>query len=420
MRKQLSIALLSLLSLIAGGSATPSPPSILLSAPAAPAGSLIAYLQGLSANAASGNTNILIGQHANYFPSTSSNPINWTSLIHSVAASYGQMDPCTTSATAASLSVPAFSSGNQCGGTSTGFAPAMIAVTMGTGTPGATIWSGDSSGTTTTVGLSGSPMNGLGTANDLCANNYIVTVFSDIQNPANVSSSSVNIANVLTSGNSLNTQLLSYVDNFASILKGINCKVLVRLLHEENLSNSWWWSLVSGNGPGGGTTTGQQQAQLFQLIHDRLVITDGVTNALWVYNVNSSVGNYVNGYCQNTGGTTCVSSPSYSIANDVDIVSYDCYFAAPFCGSDAAYTALTALGKPIMMFEAGCANSPPSSNTCDNNAYLNDLVTNAPLIIGVQYFAQEWALSQQQNALATMTNAHALTHANLPSGVNLH
>jgi hypothetical protein len=279
---------------------------------------------------------------------------------------------------------------------------------MGRGTAGAVQWESDPS-TATTSGIAGTPMDGVNTAKDLCASNIIPGFWGSVMNPSYTTTDpAVNIANVLTNGTTENTHLLAELDLVATQLKQIPCVVTWRVMTE--LNGNWnWYGLVSGNGPSGGTTTPAQQIQVYQLMHDRLV-ADGVTNVLYVYNVNDAVGSF----------TAAYPGDAY-----VDILSYDCYSPAPACGQNStAYAALATFkpSKPLWIYEASCtAPTGGTQNTCDNNAYLTDVIAHAPNVTAIIFWSEAGSeLSTQQNALSVMTNSHSITKANLPPGVAQH
>lgn len=357
-----------------------------------PTEALIAYFDSLDTAARAGNQKILIGEHLVYYPSSAN--LTWP------AAAYQQLSPCGVSSIA-NATVPAYAAGSSCGGASTGKAPAIGVFTFGVATPGAVLWPPDASKTTATTGDYGSPMNGIAVANDMCAAGVIPMLHNGPNNPnyatafnGGSSGTQVNITNVLTAGTTENTNLKAELKLEASMLGQIKCPVLARMLGEE--TGNWvWYGLVQGNQGGSCaspcTTTPTQQIALFQLIHDTL-IADGVTNVVWVWGTNASISGYTAGY------------PG---ANYADIVGFDCYQQSG-CGSDPAVAALSPLGKPIWIEEAGCANSAPQPGSCDNSTYLNDVIAHAPFITSVIYFTQNWALSEQLNALAVMTNPKAL------------
>jgi hypothetical protein len=378
---------------------------------------VLTYLQTLQANANSGTKNILIGQHGCYYPP------GWYSPF-AYSASYCQLAPV-SGPTAANVLVPQWnptggtsggpaqgSTGSNGGwvssgavaGTSTGQTPAILGITCGTSTPGASI--GSDGGTV--YGLSGSHMDCIGAANDWLSTTPrgIVALTSVFANPVTntQANGTVNIANVLTTGNQYNTKLLSYIDAFAAIVKQINGTVLFRMFPEWN--GGWFWYGNTGNG---GNASNTQQIALWNLARNRL-IADGVTNVLYTYNVNGGVGNY-GGNGSGTGGP-------YPGSSVVDVVSLDSYTNTPGqqSVSDGSYTALGATGKPMIIFEAG-VNSAGSQTVGGYNNYSqyeSDVIVNAPHYIGIIFWTQTQALSQQLGANTVMGASQSIVRSALP------
>ena len=98
-----------------------------------------------------------------------------------------------------------------------------------------------------------------------------------------------------------------------------------------------------------------------------LIVSQGVTNVLWVYKVNSGAGNY---------------TQYYPGASYVDIVSWDLY---PVEAGDPVYPALMTLNKPIMVAETGenpndGSVAPYSGNT---DQLLNIVKANFPAVFAM-------------------------------------
>jgi mannan endo-1,4-beta-mannosidase len=246
----------------------------------------------------------------------------------------------------------------------------------------------------TTLSMTGSQENGVALANQWIAQGGIplVSLWSD--DPAggayNAAYSGSNFADIYTPGTPVNTAWNAYLDNIAAQLKQINGAVMLRPFVE--LDGNWFWW---GNQP-----TAQFIA-LWQYTWHRIMVTDGVTNALWVYNVNAYSGNY----------TAYYPGSAY-----VDIVSWDSY---PPSSSDATwYNALVALDKPIILAETGVLSSD-NSNVTPYAGNTNDLLqlvkANFPKVVAVVVWCQNAALSEQQGDEAFMTDPAVLSLADMPS-----
>jgi Glycosyl hydrolase family 26 len=357
---------------------------------------LLTYLQSLqaSANSSPGVTiNILTGHHADHYPSGT----------YTMAASYGQFNP-TTGATAANVTIPEYLLHEDNGGTSTGQIVSILHVTPGLNTPGAPSSSCDAF--SSVFGAYGSPEDGLDLANDWISAGGIVHISTWWTNPALSCDLTINIDTLLTSGSTLQNQFLSWVDSLAAILKNIQGTVIYRPLVEEN-GGWYWWGVQNGSASG---MSGANLAALWQLIYNRLKGTDGVTNILFDYNVSDNSGHYSDGY------------PGSAY---VDVVSFDSYSNTPgtiAAGSGGSYSYLLSLGKPLLISEAGVYssdNTMVSPGAWNNDTYyLTDVEANTPQVIAIEYFTQNWALSQQQGAEAVMTDPNIINRTSLPAGVS--
>ena len=246
----------------------------------------------------------------------------------------------------------------------------------------------------TTLSMTGSPENGVTLANQWIAQGGIplVSLWSD--DPAggtyNSAYSGSNFSDIYTPGNAVNTAWNAYLDNIAAQLKQINGPVMLRPFVE--LDGNWFWW---GNQP-----TAQFIA-LWQYTWHRIMVTDGVTNALWIYNVNAYSGNY----------TAYYPGSAY-----VDIVSWDSY--PPTSGDSTWYNALVGLGKPIILAETGVLSSDNSNVTPyagDTNGLLQTVKANFPKVVAVVVWCQNAALSEQQGAESFMTDPAVLSLSDLPS-----
>ena len=345
---------------------TPQPPAELRIKPAA-GQTLLKYMQSIA------GSKILLGQHADFYSGAS------------LANAYDQLG----GTTAATINIPIY------GGGSTGQAPAILGVAMGNGTPGAIA---GASGTYSTVyGGSGIKMNGLGTAQDWVSTNPagIVAVSAWFMDPAtNKLTTSPNVASILTTGSSLQTAFYAYVDSFASLVKQIPATVLLRPFVEFNGN----WETF-----GASSATPAQRAALFQLVRARMT-ADGVTNVLYVWNVNDLVGD-----TESLANTEA----SYPGSAYVDVVSWDIY--SPIPGTSAVRTGLYAyletLGKPIIVFEAGAR----VNNSAGPYTFLTDLITNCPQVCAIIYWCQGWALSGQPGSSQVVSASQIICRSALPS-----
>jgi mannan endo-1,4-beta-mannosidase len=248
----------------------------------------------------------------------------------------------------------------------------------------------------TTTGQVGSTENGAALSNTWLAKGGIPMVSWWPSNPFTGSygpwypTSSSNFAQLTQPGTAAYTAWYKLLDNQIAQLKQINGPVLYRPFVELNGSWSWW----------------EQQNQttfitVWQQMHDYFV-SKGVTNVLWVYNVNTSVGNYTQYY------------PGSAY---VDIVSWDSY---PPVAGDPTYAALATLNKPIMIAETG-VHSPNNSIVSlfagDNSQLLATVKSSFPKVFAVVVFCQHWGLPEQNGEAAFMNDSAVLALSELPSGL---
>jgi hypothetical protein len=244
----------------------------------------------------------------------------------------------------------------------------------------------------TTLSMTGSPENGVALANQWISQGGIVLVSLWSDDPAggvyNAAYSGSKFSDVYTPGNAVNTAWNAYLDKIAAQLKQINGPVLLRPFVE--LDGNWFWW---------GRQPTAQFIALWQYSWNRIMVTDGVTNALWVYNVNAYSGNYTAYYPGN----------SY-----VDIVSWDSY--PPTAIDTLWYNALVGLGKPIILAETGVVSSdnsavvPYAGNT---NDLLQLVKASFPKVVAMVVWCQNAALSEQQGAEAFMTDSAVFNLADL-------
>jgi hypothetical protein len=350
---------------------------------------LLSYLQGLP----TGTTNrIIIGHHPKYYPTVGGSGESWP-----LWTNYAQFDPGGSTGTAANVTIPEYLAGHDAGGTSTGFAPALLLVTPGVQTAGVPALAYD--GSSTGIGMPGSPCDAITLANAWLATGGIVLFNVFWGNPSSLSSyggTTVNIGQLLTTGSAVQNIFFGWCDQVANCLKAIHGTVIFRHLHEMN--GGWYWYGLGVNG-----LTGAQQAQIWVLVYNRIVTYNGVTNALWHY-------------CPNCGGSSMAAYPG---AAYVDIVGYDVYSDTPGQAgvSSGSYAGMVGTGKPIILGEFGSSPSTggPTPGTKDSNAMLQDVKTHTPNVVGLGWFGGTWALSNQLNSLQVMTDAWSVTRSDLPS-----
>jgi mannan endo-1,4-beta-mannosidase len=248
----------------------------------------------------------------------------------------------------------------------------------------------------TDYNLGGSQENGVALSNQWLSAGGIVLLSWWPGNPNSGANSTdennrnINFNDLLTPGTNAYNNWYASLDRLAADLKQINGTVLLRPFVEINGSWFWW-----------GAQNPAQFIQLWQKMHDYLVNTKGVSNVLWVYNVNAGVGNY----------TAYYPGPQYA-----DIVSMDSY---PAGGGDAAmYQQLLGLGKPIIYAETGVISATqPGQYAGDNNAMLQAVEANFPDVVAVVVWCQNWSLSTQNGAAAFMHDSKVINRAGLPSGL---
>jgi hypothetical protein len=180
------------------------------------------------------------------------------------------------------------------------------------------------------------------------------------------------------------------MDQQIAILKSIKGPVMYRPFGEMDGNWSWW----GAQNPATMVTVWQQMHTYF--------VSKGVTNVLWVYNVNSWSGNY---------------TQYYPGAAYVDIVSWDAYPPMP---NDPTYPALETLNKPIMLAESGVET--PNNNAVahfsgDNGQLLATVKANFPKVFAISFWCQNWALPVQNGEAAFMNDPAVISMADLPSGL---
>jgi mannan endo-1,4-beta-mannosidase len=201
---------------------------------------------------------------------------------------------------------------------------------------------------------------------------------------------SINFAQLTQPGTAAYIAWYKLLDAQIAMFKQIKGPVLYRPLLEMNGNWSWW-----------GDQPTAEMITVWQQMHDYFV-SQGVTNVLWVFNVNSWTGNY---------------TQYYPGAAYVDVVSWDAY---PPTSGDPTYTALASLGKPVMLAETGVEganNNAVAPFSGDNSQLLATVKANFPKVIALVIFCQNWALSEQNGAAALMNDPATIAMSDLPSGL---
>jgi mannan endo-1,4-beta-mannosidase len=312
------------------------------------AAALLSYLEGLP----TGTSNrLLSGQHSNYWDSN-------------------QLDQFTGT-------LPNVTIGT------TGLTPAILGTTF-------------SASDIPNFGLDGSAEDGVTLTNAWLAAGGIVQLSLWPGNPqtmdGNQGDLNLSASELLTQGSASYNNWQTYLAALAAKLQQLDGPILLRPLIEIN-GNWFWWGTEN--------FSAAQFIQLWQQMHD-YIVGQGVTNVLWVYNVNAGEGNY---------------TAYYPGANYVDIVSLDSY--PPTSGDVSTYSALQTLGKPIIYSEVGVEEAVPEPATFsgDNSALLATIETNCPGVAAVIVWCQNWALSEQNGAAGFMGDPWIINSTGVPAGL---
>jgi len=178
---------------------------------------------------------------------------------------------------------------------------------------------------------------------------------------------------LITDGTTLNQNWKARLDAIYPYLKELDdagVELLFRPLHEMNQGAFWW-----GGRPGPNGTL-----KLYQITHDYLVKTKGLTNLIWVWNVQDFA-------------TLATDLNNYDPGNDYwDVLALDVYWSDGTGYTTAKYNLIKnkAAGKPIAIGECDVL---PSAGT----------LASQPLWT----FFMGWAeLTQQKNSDATIRNIY--------------
>jgi mannan endo-1,4-beta-mannosidase len=305
-----------------------------------PKAALLSYIQGLVAAGGAAKGQILSGQHLNFWDSN-------------------QWDDTS--------GAPNYTLG------STGISPAIMGFAFGL------------------PGLNTSLATNAAAANQWGAAGGIIDVMWVPQDPRTggypASTDSAAFPGVYTPGNALNTTFNGYIDAVAAAIKSIHYPIILRMFPEEN--GGWFWY---------GAMPSTQIIALWRYTQARL-LADGVSNALFMYNINAGVGNY---------------AQDYPGADVTDIVSEDSY---PPSGNDPAYAALIATGKPFMLGETGASPNQSSIpiGSYNNAQILTTIKASYPLTFAYVIWCQNLSIANQQGGAALLGGS--INRPQLPAGL---
>ncbi|MCM3522185.1 glycoside hydrolase family 26 protein [Curtobacterium sp. P97] len=137
---------------------------------------------------------------------------------------------------------------------------------------------------------------------------------------------------LVTNGTALNTAWKKRLDEivpYLQQLKDAGVPAIFRPIHEMNEQWAWWGGRPGSNG----------SARLYQITHDYLVGTKGMTNLVWAWNVQDNPAGGFSNYYPGTGY--------------VDVVTLDAWYKAfPSAGEYQSLRSIAA-GKPIALAEVG-------------------------------------------------------------------
>ncbi|WP_333769398.1 extracellular catalytic domain type 1 short-chain-length polyhydroxyalkanoate depolymerase [Streptomyces sp. IBSBF 2435] len=221
----------------------------------------------------------------------------------------------------------------------------------------------------------------------MCKPNVSTCDFNGGINGASLSDS--DWSQLITNGSSLNSAYKAKLDTavpYFQQLKDAGIPVLFRPLHEMNEGWAWWGGRSGANG----------SARLFQITHDYLV-SKGLTNIIWVWNVKDTDQN---------GGSGGVSG-FYPGDSYVDVASLDPWVHT-WPGSDW-YNAMlnVAHGKPVSLAEVGTVPTAAQLASQPQWAWFmiwSEYLTSANSTAGLQAtFNSSRVLSQGQFTIPTGT-----------------
>ena len=240
-----------------------------------------------------------------------------------------------------------------------------------------------------TEGLNPNASNGFVTlSNAWLAQGGIVEVSESPNSPI---ASGETYADVHTPGTQSYANWHSYLDAQIVKFKQVNGAVLWRPFNEINGSWSWW--------PG---ETAADFVLVWQQTHD-YVISQGVTNVLWLWNIND---------WDSSGGGSWYPGSSY-----VDVVSIDAY-PPDTQGVNQVYNFELTTGKPIIFAEVG-GDSNNSAADIQPGMFNNDTIiatvkASFPKAVAIVFWCQNEGLALQQGESSVMSDPAVITLGALP------
>jgi mannan endo-1,4-beta-mannosidase len=240
-----------------------------------------------------------------------------------------------------------------------------------------------------TEGLNPNASNGFVTlTNAWLAQGGIVEVSESPNSPI---ASGETYADVHTPGTQSYANWHSYLDAQIVKFKQVNGAVLWRPFNEINGSWSWW--------PG---ETAADFVLVWQQTHD-YVISQGVTNVLWLWNIND---------WDSSGGGSWYPGSSY-----VDVVSIDAY-PPDTQGVNQVYNFELTTGKPIIFAEVG-GDSNNSAADIQPGMFNNDTIiatvkASFPKAVAIVFWCQNEGLALQQGESSVMSDPAVITLGALP------
>jgi len=206
------------------------------------------------------------------------------------------------------------------------------------------------------------------------------------QEPINPFASGEAVTDIWVPGTTTNNKWKAYLDTQVALFKQIKGAVIWRPFPEPN-----------GNHFGSQFTPAQFQI-FWQYTHDYM-ISQGLNNVLWVFNLN-----YWDPHRQ--------ASQWYPGSAYVDIVSLDSY--PPDSNSDNVYNFYLTTGKPIMFAEAG-VNGNGAAHSGNNSTILATVKSSFPKAFAVVVWCQTWALMDQGGEDAFMSDPAIITLSDVPA-----
>lgn len=210
---------------------------------------------------------------------------------------------------------------------------------------------------------------------------------------------------IITPGTAVYNSWHSNLATLSAIVNNINGPVYLRPFVELNLGGSFWYAPQNQFG-----VTNAQFITLWQQTRTAFMagITNPKTEVVWVYNINSGVGNYV-GPFPGTGPT------------GAQVLGYDIYFDLPGTGmvSDGVYADFLAIGLPMMICEGGNGGANQPSDNGPYPVALQDMKTKTPKVFAyLVYPSYQPPLTNTAAQVTTlMTDAALINLPQLPGGL---